>query len=134
MSGKNIAFVQKSLRRFRARGHRHHWSAAWRPTSSGTSTAGVRTIRCSAVGKDRAEVREFFRGIAEHQEAKTFSPRDFFASEDRVFVLGHYAWTMRKTGRDITCDWMHVFTIRGDQVTGFREFTDTAQFVAAYRD
>ena len=83
--------------------------------------------------KGRDEVRAFFQGVAEHEEAMEFSPREFFAAEDRVCVLGHYAWKIRKTGRTVASDWVHVFTLRNGMVARFREFNDTAQFARAYR-
>jgi uncharacterized protein len=83
--------------------------------------------------KGAADVEKFFQGVAELQEAIDFSPQAFFAAEDRVFVLGHYAWNIRKTGRRVDCDWLHVFTIRNGKVASFREFTDTAQYADAYR-
>jgi uncharacterized protein len=48
-------------------------------------------------------------------------------------VLGHYAWKIRKTGRAVASDWVHVFTLHNGKVTKFREFNDTAQFAEAYR-
>ena len=81
-----------------------------------------------------SEVQKFFQGVAEHEEATEFTPREFFAAEDRVFALGHYAWKIRKTGRPVSSDWVHVFTVRGGKVVRFREFNDTAQFAEAYRD
>ena len=83
--------------------------------------------------KGAAEVQKFFQGISEHQEVREFSPREFFSADDRVCVLGHYAWTIRKTGRAAASDWVHVLTIRNGKVVKFREFTDTAQFAEAYR-
>jgi ketosteroid isomerase-like protein len=83
--------------------------------------------------KGQKAVQDFFKGVAEHEEATDFSPREFFATGDHVFVLGHYAWKIRKTGRTVTSDWVHMFTIRGGKVARFREFNDTAQFAEAYR-
>jgi ketosteroid isomerase-like protein len=83
--------------------------------------------------KGQAEVQKFFQGVAEHGEAVEFSPKEFFGSEDRVCVLGHYAWTIRKTGRQVASDWVHIFTVHNDKVVKFREFNDTAQFAEAYR-
>jgi ketosteroid isomerase-like protein len=83
--------------------------------------------------KGSADVQKFFQGVAEHEEATEFSPREFFAAEDRVFVLGHYSWKIRKTGRAVASDWVHIFTIRNGRVAKFREFNDTAQFAEAYR-
>ena len=67
------------------------------------------------------------------QDFSEFSPREFFAAGDRVFVLGHYAATMRKTGRKAACDWLHMFTLRGGKVVAFLEFTDTAEFARAWK-
>ena len=83
--------------------------------------------------KGQDAVRGFFADIAKNQEAVEFSPREFYAAENRVFVLGHYAWKVRKTGRTVASDWVHVFTIAGGKVTSFREFNDTAQFAEAWR-
>jgi len=83
--------------------------------------------------KGAKEVEKFFQKVAEHQEAKDFSPRDFYAADDRVFVLGHYDWKIKKTGRAVASDWIHVFTIRDGKVAAFREFNDTARFAEAYR-
>jgi ketosteroid isomerase-like protein len=80
------------------------------------------------------EVKKFFDSVGQHQESKVFSPQEFYAADDRVFVLGHYEWVIRKTGRTVASDWVHVFTIRGGKVAKFREFNDTAKFVEAYRD
>ncbi len=83
--------------------------------------------------KGPAAVQEFFRLLAELQEASDFSPREFHAAGEKVFVLGHYSWKIRKTGRSVASDWMHVFTVKDGNVTAFQEFTDTAQFTESYR-
>ncbi len=54
-------------------------------------------------------------------------------STPRAFVLGHYAWKLRKTGRTVESDFIHIFTVKGGKVVQFREFTDTAKFAEAYR-
>jgi ketosteroid isomerase-like protein len=78
-------------------------------------------------------VRDFFRSVAEVQTFDEFSPREFYADRDRVFVLGRYAMTVKKNGRKVASEWVHIFTFRGGKVSDFREFTDTAAFAAAYR-
>jgi uncharacterized protein len=80
-----------------------------------------------------AEVEQLFRQLQDVHEFTEFSPRTFLAGGDEVAVLGHYAFTIRKNGRKVASDWAHVFTIRDGKVTKFREHTDSAQFVAAYR-
>jgi ketosteroid isomerase-like protein len=81
----------------------------------------------------RAAVGEFFVQNAELLTFSLFEPRQFVAAGDDVVVLGHYAFTMHRTGRMVETDWAMVFTIRGGEIVRFREHTDTAQFVAAYR-
>jgi ketosteroid isomerase-like protein len=78
-------------------------------------------------------VRDFFRLVAENEDFSDFSPREFLAADDRVFVLGHYEATLRKTGRTVASDWVHVFTLRDRKVSRWREHTDTAQFAEAWR-
>jgi ketosteroid isomerase-like protein len=82
-------------------------------------------------GQDR--VRDFFRAVSDTQEFNEFSPQEFYADRDKVFVLGRYAMTMKRNGRAAASEWVHIFTFRGGKVAEFREFTDTSAFVAAYR-
>jgi ketosteroid isomerase-like protein len=100
-----------------------HWEEVGRSTDY--PAFGVRN--------GRAGVQDFFQTVSDNAEFTDFSPREFYAAEDKVFVLGHYAAKMKKTGRMVDADWMHIFTIRNGQVTAFREFTDTAQVAEAYR-
>jgi ketosteroid isomerase-like protein len=78
-------------------------------------------------------VQEFFRIIADNNDFAHFSPREFHAADDKVFVLGDYAMTLKKTGKKFASEWCHVFTIKNGKVTKFREFLDTAQAAEAYR-
>jgi ketosteroid isomerase-like protein len=83
--------------------------------------------------KGAAQVEEFFRIVAENEDFSDFSPREFYAAEDKVFVLGSYSVKMKKTGKPVACEWVHVFTFRDAKVIHWREHTDTAQFAEAYR-
>jgi len=78
-------------------------------------------------------VTDFFNRVAEHLNSTEFSPREFYPSKDRVFVLGHYKWTVKKTGKPVAADFVHIFTVKDGKVSGFQEFTDTATFAEAYR-
>ena len=63
-----------------------------------------------------------------------FSPKEFYSSGDHVFVSGHYAMTIKKTGRHVAMDWVHVFVLRDGLCAGFREHTDTATLAGGWRD
>jgi ketosteroid isomerase-like protein len=83
--------------------------------------------------KGIAEVEQFFRDVPTINEFSEFSPGEFVASGDKVVALGHYAITIRPTGRKVATDWAMVWTIRDGKVVKFREHTDSAKFVEAYR-
>jgi ketosteroid isomerase-like protein len=83
--------------------------------------------------KTPAGVQKFFGIIADTQTATDFSPGEFHTSGDKVFVLGHYSWIFKKTGKNVSMEWVHIFTIKGGKVVQFDEFTDTAQFAEAMR-
>jgi ketosteroid isomerase-like protein len=83
--------------------------------------------------KGKAAVQEFFAQVAATEEFSDFSPREFHATDDKVFALGSYAGKIKKTGRSFACEWVHVFTVVRGKISRFREYTDTAQFVAGYR-
>jgi steroid delta-isomerase-like uncharacterized protein len=79
-------------------------------------------------------VEEFFRLVAENEEFSEFLPREFYAADDKVFVLGRYSLKVRTSGTPITAEWAHVFTLKDHKVTRFREHTDTAQFAGTASD
>lgn len=83
--------------------------------------------------KGQAAVQEFFALVASSYVFSEFSPKEFHAVGDKVFVLGRYAMTVKKTGKPAESDWVHIFTIVNGKVTAFREFLDTARAAEAFR-
>ena len=83
--------------------------------------------------KGPREVEKFFALVSEHEQISEFTPQQFHAVDDKVFVHGHYAGTLSKTGRKVDSDWLHVFTVKGGKVSTFKEFSDTAQFAEGFR-
>jgi ketosteroid isomerase-like protein len=82
--------------------------------------------------KGLAAVQDFFEIVSDHLEFTEFSPLEFYADRDKVFVLGHYAMNVKKNGRKFESDWVHIFTFRGGRVAEFREFLDTASLASAF--
>jgi uncharacterized protein len=78
-------------------------------------------------------VAEFFSAVGSNLTFSDFSPKEFYAVGDKVFVLGSYAMTVKKTGKPVQSDWVHIFTITNGKVKVFREFLDTARAAEAYR-
>ena len=132
MSADNIQFVQSLYAAF-GRGDIDTIVDACAPDIRWEITGRQQDYPLLGARTGRQGVREFFGAVAELQDASDFSPREFYAADGRVFVLGHYAWTLHKTKRSVESDWIHVFTIKDRQVTSFREFTDTARFAEAAR-
>jgi ketosteroid isomerase-like protein len=132
MSAANIEFVQSLYAAF-SRGDIAIILAGLTPDADWESVGRSSDYPTFGPRKGRAGVQEFFRLVAEQQEVIEFSPKEFHASGDRVFVLGHYAWAVKKTARKVASDWVHVFTIKHGKVAKFREFTDTAKFAEAFR-
>lgn len=132
MSNANVTLVQSLYAAF-GRGDIATIVAAMAPDADWTVHGRAKDYPALGHFKGPQGVREFFRIVAENQEAMDFTPREFHAADGNVFVIGHYAWKLRKTGRTISTDWVHIFTVRDGKVTAFNEFTDTAQFAEAYR-
>jgi ketosteroid isomerase-like protein len=84
--------------------------------------------------KGIAAAREFFEITTGMLEFSAFSPNEFFSDKDKVFVLGHYAMTIKKTGRKFASDFVHVMTLKDGKIAKFDEFLDTALLAAASRD
>jgi ketosteroid isomerase-like protein len=132
MSNANIALVQSLYAAFQrgdigaivgAAIHETVWQVHGRPKDH--PSIGVH--------KGPQGVQAFFGIVAETQDVSAFAPREFYAAGETVFVRGHYAWTMRKTGKPVSSEWLHMFTVRDGKLLGFEEFTDTAQFAEAVR-
>jgi ketosteroid isomerase-like protein len=83
--------------------------------------------------KGRAGVQTFFKVIADTHDITSFTPQEFYADGDKVFVLGRYSWIMKPSGRAGSSEWTHVWTIRGGKVAAMRSLNDTALLAEAYR-
>jgi uncharacterized protein len=61
----------------------------------------------------------------------TATPDEFLDAGEQVVVLGRYRGTAKRTGRPLDVPFVHVWTLRGDKAVRFRQFLDTAGWVAA---
>jgi uncharacterized protein len=85
-------------------------------------TAGAR--------RGRQQVAEFFQAVDQVFEIQRFEPKSFIAQGDLVVVLGSDTASVRATGKVLTDEWAHVFTIRDGKIAAMREYLDTAAVVA----
>ena len=81
--------------------------------------------------RGRQAVTEFFATLGRSLTFEVFEPREFVAQGDKVVVLGYYR-ARTAAGRPFASDWVMIFTIAGNKVTRFREFTDVAALNAAF--
>jgi hypothetical protein len=132
MSGSNVELVQGIYAAF-GRGDIAAIIAALDPDIDWETIGPSAGYPVFGPRKGIGAVKEFFQQVAENEEFSEFAPQDFSQSGDKVIVLGRYTMKLKKTGKLVSCSWAHIFTVRNGKVTTFREHTDTAQFVAAYR-
>lgn len=76
------------------------------------------------VGHDA--VQAFLGGVAATDDIRAFEPRRFLAGPGHVTVIGWEDTVVRTTGRAFQVEWVHVFEVRGDRISGFWGLYDTA--------
>ncbi len=77
------------------------------------------------VGPD-AIVQGVFAPLASEWEGFAVTPQTFSESGDRVFVEGRYGGVYRATGKSLDAPFLHAWTLSGDKVTHYQQYTDTA--------
>ena len=132
MSNANVSLVQSLYAAFR-RGDIATIIAALAPDVVWRVNGRRSDFPLLGTWKGPKEVQDFFKGVAATETFSDFSPREFYAADDKVFAIGHYDLTHNGTGRKVSSDWVHIFAVRGGKVASFTEFNDTAQFAEAHR-
>lgn len=79
----------------------------------------------------RESVRQFFAAVAE-VEVREFAPVEYLASGDRVVAIGHWAGTVRRTGKSFRSAWAMAWTVTDGKIRRFTAYEDTAAIVAAF--
>jgi len=77
-------------------------------------------------------IQDFFQLLDEAHAISMFEPLRFLQAEDKVFVWGHYTWTMRRSGVSDTTQWLHILTLRDGKIASWIGHNDTAMLAAAY--
>ncbi len=88
-------------------------------------TAGIR--------RGHEQVGQFFKAVNDVFEIQRFEPKQFIAQGEQVVVLGDDTAKVKATGKVLTEEWAHAFTIREGKIAAFREYIDTAEVVAELR-
>jgi ketosteroid isomerase-like protein len=78
-------------------------------------------------------VSRFLAAIVGTVDLLEFAPGDTFHGAGHVVVVGRERGRVKRTGREYATPWVHVWEVRDGKVARFREFLDTATFLAAAR-
>lgn len=78
------------------------------------------------------EVTGYFETFDAATETTAFEPQRFFAADDTVVVLGHYAFDVVKTGKAVDDDFVQAFELAGGKIPAFEGYEDSAAVVAAF--
>jgi ketosteroid isomerase-like protein len=80
-----------------------------------------------------AEVRRNIFDPLDEEWWETFSavPDEFLDAGEHVVVLGRYRGVAKGTGKRLDVPFVHVWTLAGGKAVRFRQFLDTAGWVAA---
>jgi len=68
-----------------------------------------------------------FSRIATEWDNFEVRPAEFLDTDDTVVMLGRYHATYKVTGAVLDAQVVHVWRLRDGKVTGFQQYTDTAQ-------
>ena len=83
--------------------------------------------------RNKDQVQEFFTALGGTVDFLQFEPREFIAKGDTVIVFGFEQGRVRATQRTFEAHWVHVFVMRDNKIAEFKEYTDTAAMVTAFR-
>jgi ketosteroid isomerase-like protein len=96
-------------------------------------SSGPPELPTAGTRRGREQVAQFFTIVDQLFEMQRFEPTQFVAQGDWVVVLGQDTAKVKATGKVLTEEWAHAFTIRGGQIVAFHEYMDTAAMVAELR-
>ena len=81
----------------------------------------------------REQASHFFRAVGETLDVEQFEARTMVAEGDTVVVVGWERSHVKPTNRYYDDEWVHVFRVRQGKIAAFREFNNSAAWLAAYR-
>jgi ketosteroid isomerase-like protein len=83
--------------------------------------------RSPYIGADQILNGVFMRLMSEWEGFKAI-PEQFIGMGEIVAVTGRYHGTYRETGKSVSAQLVHVYTVKNGKLAKFQQYTDTAQF------
>ena len=99
----------------------------------GWVNAGPESVPYARRRQGREAVQSFFASLDAAVEVRSFEPKEFFGSGDRVVVLGTWMGRAKPTGQAFASDWAMAWTVRDGKVTSFQSYEDTDAIATAFR-
>ncbi|MEN3363387.1 MAG: uncharacterized protein V7606_661 [Burkholderiales bacterium] len=79
------------------------------------------------IGPDRIAQGVFTR-LGSDWESFSAVPEEALDAGETVVILGNYNGTFKKNGNELNAQFAHVWRVKNGKVTGFQQYTDTAQY------
>ena len=100
------------------------------PRSSGTRRRGCLTA--GSIGVSTRCGRNIFDPLDEKWwDEFTAVPAEYLDAGDQVVVIGRYRGRAKETGKQLDVPFVHIWSMSGDKAIRFRQYLDTAGWVAA---
>ena len=93
-------------------------SAIWTVKGS----ANVPTV---GVWKGREQINAFFDRFSENFEPQEFNILHYFASGDKVFVVGNFTHLVKPTQKSVSSEWLIEFTLSDAKIIGYKILEDS---------
>jgi hypothetical protein len=81
----------------------------------------------------QAVLDNLLKPLAQDWEQFSATAEDFIVEGERVVSFGRYAGTYKKTGKSMTAEFAHAWTVTNGKITSFVMYTDTAKILEALR-
>jgi uncharacterized protein len=82
-------------------------------------------------GGPQAVVDNLLKPLSTGWDGFSAKAHEFIAQGERVVSLGTYSGTFKKTGRSLSAAFAHVWTVRGDKLAKYDQYTDNAKVLEA---
>lgn len=93
--------------------------------------AGAAPMRFTRASSSKADVEQYFAGLAADWEMIYFRIDEYIAQDDRVVALGEVSFRHRKSGKVVVSPKVDIHRLRGGKICEYFELYDTAAALAA---
>ena len=88
---------------------------------------GPASIPFSGIFNGKEKCRIFFGHVANDVDIMEFRQDDFLSGADQIAVTGHLTLRFHETNAVYDSDYVHVITVKDNQITRFRDFQNSAK-------